>query len=346
MIMKKLFLLMLLPLAISVVSCEKDDDSSENGEGVTPNNPKDVSITSSADVQSYHSVVLKGFANGANGMVGFCYSETDEDPNPDACPYVETSSIKSDNSYELTVDGLSPNTKYYYRAFATKDQMKVLAKEVKVFTTEEFKIEAVDLGLSVKWANCNVGASAPEAYGDYFAWGETEPCYTSGHAQDDPCSNWKSGKSGYNWSNYKYCNGSCDTMTKYCFSSNYGNVDNKTVLDAADDAATANWGGSWRMPTDTEMTELRTKCTWTWTTKNGVNGCNVEGPNGNSIFLPAAGYRYDSSLRSAGSNGYYWSSSLDANHSGRAYGLYFVSDDHDRDGSSRYCGFSVRAVCQ
>ena len=153
--------------------------------------------------------------------------------------------------------------------------------------------EYVDLGLSVKWATCNVGATKPEEYGDYFAWGETQP------------------KSNYDWSTYKYCNGSYKTLTKYNNSSSYGTVDNKTTLDLSDDAARANWGGSWRMPTRAEQDELRNNCTWTWTTQNGVNGYKVTSKsNGNSIFLPAAGYRDDSSLNNAGSTGYYWSSSL------------------------------------
>ena len=103
--------------------------------------------------------------------------------------------------------------------------------------------EYVNLGLSVKWATCNVGASSPEEYGDYFAWGEVEP------------------KSIYDFSTYKYCNGSETTLTKYNYSSSYGTVDNKTTLELSDDAARANWGGSWRMPTDAELTELREQCT-------------------------------------------------------------------------------------
>jgi hypothetical protein len=132
--------------------------------------------------------------------------------------------------------------------------------------------EYVDLGLSVKWATCNVGATKPEEYGDYFAWGETTP------------------KDAYDWSTYKWCNGGPSTQTKYCTNSSYGTVDNKTTLDLSDDAACANWGGSWRMPTRAEQDELRNNCTWTWTTQNGVNGYKVTGTNGNSIFLPAAGY--------------------------------------------------------
>ena len=169
--------------------------------------------------------------------------------------------------------------------------------------------EYVDLGLSVKWATCNVGASKPEEYGDYFAWGETQP------------------KSTYNWSTYKYCNGSYNTLTKYNNSSSYGTVDNKTQLELSDDAARANWGGSWRMPTRAEQGELRENCTWTWTTQNGVNGYKVTSKkNGNSIFLPAAGYRDVSSLSNAGSLGNYWSSSLFSGSPSRAYDLDFYSD--------------------
>ena len=191
-------------------------------------------------------------------------------------------------------------------------------------TGTENGYEWVDLGLSVKWATCNVGATKPEEYGDYYAWGETTP------------------KSTYSWSTYKWCNGSKDTMTKYCTDSDYGTVDNKTVLDPEDDAATVNMGGSWRMPTKAEQDELRTECTWTWTTLNDVNGYNVEGPNGNSIFLPAAGYRYDSDLYVAGSGGYYWSSSLSTDYSGNACSLYFGSDYVGWSYYRRYYGQSVR----
>ena len=116
--------------------------------------------------------------------------------------------------------------------------------------------EYVDLGLSVKWATCNVGATTPEGYGDYFAWGETQP------------------KTTYNWSTYKYCNGSYYTLTKYCVDYSYGTVDNKTTLELTDDAARVNWGGKWRMPTKAEYNELKnsSNCTWTWTQKSGVRG--------------------------------------------------------------------------
>ena len=186
--------------------------------------------------------------------------------------------------------------------------------------------EYVDLGLSVKWATCNIGATTPEDYDHYYAWGETKP------------------QSTYNWSTYKWCNGSSSTFTKYNTSSSFGTVDNKTVLDLADDAANANWGGAWRMPTDAEWQELRDNCTWTWTTLNGINGVEVKGPNGNSIFLPAAGYRGNNDLYSAGDFGHYWSSSLYAGSPIGAWDVNFFSDNVSGGYGSRYCGLSVRAV--
>ncbi len=192
--------------------------------------------------------------------------------------------------------------------------------------------EYVDLGLSVKWATCNVGASKPEEYGDYFAWGEVAP------------------KETYDWSTYKWCNGSYDTQTKYCTNSSYGTVDNKTTLELSDDAARANWGGSWRMPTDAELTELREKCTWTWTTQNGVYGYKVtskkSGYTSKSIFLPAAGYRNYSSLDLAGSYGFYWSSSLLTVYPYGARSVNFDSSGVNRFSDGRNYGFSVRPVCQ
>ena len=205
----------------------------------------------------------------------------------------------------------------------------------------------VDLGLpsGLKWATCNVGANAPEEYGDYFAWGETEPYYNPGHSQDDPCSNWKDGKSaGYYWTSYKWRNDTYGSLTKYNTRSSYGTVDNKTALEMADDAARQVLGGSWRMPTDAEWTELRTKCTWNWTTRNGINGRLVNGPNGNSIFLPAAGYRQLTNIYEVGSYGIYWSSSLNTEDLFNARDVFFYSDEVCRNDNDRYDGFSVRPV--
>ncbi|MGM9783219.1 MAG: DUF1566 domain-containing protein [Paludibacteraceae bacterium] len=134
-------------------------------------------------------------------------------------------------------------------------------------------------------------------------------------------------------------------MTKYNTRRSYGTVDNKTVLELADDAARANWGGAWRMPTDAEWTELRENCTWTWITKNGVNGYEVKSKiNGNSIFLPAADFRSDDDLYGAGRDGYYWSSSLYTGSPDRAWHVYFCSDYVHRYEGGRGYGLSVRPV--
>ena len=191
--------------------------------------------------------------------------------------------------------------------------------------------EWVDLGLpsGTLWATCNVGASKPEEYGDYFAWGETTT------------------KGIYNWSTYKYFKGSSLTMTKYCNSSIFGTVDNKTELEPTDDAATANWGSGWQMPSYAQFNELinSSYTTTTWTTLNGKYGRKISSKsNGNSIFLPAAGYRYDASLDNAGSYGFYWSRSLNTSYSYYAYYLSFDSSNINASNYYRYYGQSVRPV--
>ena len=202
-----------------------------------------------------------------------------------------------------------------------------------VFTDDTAEThEYVDLGLpsGTLWATCNVGANSPEEYGDYFAWGEVEP------------------KSDYRWSTYKYCKGSFDTMTKYCTNSDYGTVDNKTELEPSDDAATVNWGSGWQMPSEEQNEELIDKSytTTTWTTLNGVYGMKITSKsNGNSIFLPAAGYRNGTSLSNAGSGGIYWSRSLNTSYSSYgAYRLYFNSSYIGTSYDNRCYGLGVRPV--
>ena len=190
--------------------------------------------------------------------------------------------------------------------------------------------EYVDLGLpsGIKWATCNVGANSPEEYGGYYIWGETEE------------------KEDYGWDTYKWCNGSKDTMTKYCTDSYFGTVDNKTVLDPEDDVAHVKWGGDWRMPTAEEQEELIKNCTWEWTALNGVNGYRVTGPNGNSIFLPAAGFRDDTDVSNRGIIGNYCSSSLGSHFSSNAYDLYFHGIWYGWYDISRKIGYSVRPVSE
>lgn len=202
--------------------------------------------------------------------------------------------------------------------------------------------EYVDLGLpsGTLWATCNVGASKPEEYGLYFAWGETKG-YTSdtsdGHS--------------FNEAYYKWCNGAGDKMTKYCTNSSDGNngfKDNKTELDLEDDAAYVNWGSSWRMPSREQLGELRIQCKWERTQLNGVYGYKVTGPNGNSIFLPAAGYRRDKLLRYAGSEGCYWSRTLAWLYPRNARVLSFDSRNVHGNTFTRFrcLGQSVRPVRQ
>lgn len=186
---------------------------------------------------------------------------------------------------------------------------------------------AVDLGLSVYWAECNLGAEKPEDYGDYYAWGETEP------------------KENYRWSTYKFGTSSSGPFSKYNTKESFGTVDNKTVLDPEDDVAHVTLGGNWRMPTDEEWTELREKCTWTWTTQNGVNG-RLVASNGNSIFLPAAGYRRNTDLVIAGSYAFYWSSSLNTDYPDGAWFVYFYSSGVYRYDNIRCYGQSVRPVSE
>lgn len=194
--------------------------------------------------------------------------------------------------------------------------------------------EAVDLGLSVKWASCNVGASSPEERGNYYAWGEVEP------------------KDNYTWETYKWCDGTGDSMLKYCTNGEYSYnvIDNKTVLDLEDDAAHVNMGGNWRMPTYDEFNELRKNCTIISTTYKGVKGYKVVGPNGNSIFLPKVSRKYGTDITESATS--YWTSELDDDRSNAAY-TFNPIDTNDTPtrwywlaSISRVCGYPVRAVCE
>ena len=213
------------------------------------------------------------------------------------------------------------------------------------FKHVEVEIEYVDLGLSVKWAKSNLCESGlcanPEDYGDYYAWGETEPYYDS----LDPLT-WKDGKgAGYNWGSYSLCNGSAITITKYNTNSTYGEIlDDKTVLELSDDAAHVKLGGKWRMPTYEEWEELHNQCTWTWTTQNGVAGRKVTSTNGNSIFLPAAGTGLYTEFYSYGKWGLYWSSSLHPTDTYCAWSMYLYADDVYMASYGRYSGRTVRPV--
>lgn len=178
--------------------------------------------------------------------------------------------------------------------------------------------EYVDLGLSVMWATCNVGASKPEDCGNYYAWAETAT------------------KTEYSFENSKYWNGA--TYTKY-----NPTYDTLTRLELADDAANVNWKGKWRMPTKAECDELISKCTWTYTTVNAVNGYEVKGSNGNSIFLPLTGFMSQNN-KYGETWGYYWTSTLFPDFAADAYDMGFGKQKISVDAAERKIGIAVRPV--
>ncbi len=233
---------------------------------------------------------------------------------------------KEDGEYDFHLDNLSTNTTYNYRAYYEVDGVREYG-ETKSFETkggalcdDANHVHAVDLGLSVKWACCNVGASVPEGYGGYYAWGETEE------------------KSDYDRDTYQYY---IDTDGDgYKEWQNIGS----NISGTSYDVAHVKWGGGWRMPTRDEIEELCEKCSWEWTSVNGIYGKKVTGPNGNSIFLPAAGFRNGTEVYLRGSYGNYWSGTLNEDSSYDAYDLYFYSGYGYWSNYYRGGGHTVRPV--
>ena len=233
-------------------------------------------------------------------------------------PFILNEVLTEDHRIELSKDGYEPYTATFTLSHnqhlplnytLQKEQPKpnvVINKDRGRLNGHEW----VDLGLSVRWATCNVGASSPSDYGNYYAWGETKTksSYTEGNSKT-----------------YNVVMPDISGEPKY-------------------DAATANWGEGWRMPTDEELEELIDKCDWQWTTQGGHNGYKVTGPNGNSIFLPAAGWRFRTSLNLAGDIGYYWSSTPHGSGTLYACLLNFNSGYHNVDWGNRILGLSVRPV--
>lgn len=272
------------------------------------------------------SGTLRGRLSGVEEISGFrCGFFYSTDPVPAVGGREVVATVGADGNFSYPLSGLRIDTTYYYCAFVSVDGVYTYGA-VRSFTTKDGDLtpgQAVDLGLSVKWAGWNVGASSPEEHGDYFAWGEV------------------STKANYDNNNsLTYGLSEADLRVK-------GIIDGAWNLTRAYDAASVNWGGSWRMPTWEEIKELVDECLWTWTTLNGVKGYKVEGLNGNSIFLPAAGRRIDSSLNDAGSNGFYGSSTVGPSYSDHhAYEFYFYGGDHYwyYFGRVRYYGQCVRPV--
>ena len=261
----------------------------------------------------------------------------------------------SGNSAEVVVGSnikltAIPNENCYFTCwFIAENETPVSTEEIYVFTVNkpvEIKAlfnrypMAIDLGLpsGTKWAEFNVGANAPSEYGNYYAWGET------------------ANKKDFTWESYLWCKGSAYTIVKYCDNNTYGSFDCKILLDLEDDMANAELAGEWRMPTIEEQNELLNECVWEWTSVDEVNGYNVIGPNGNSVFLPAAGFRYGNELYDAGRRGCYWAGSLATDYCYKACGLGFYDsayeyNDNDRYSYGwyyydRYLGQTIRPVCR
>ena len=242
--------------------------------------------------------------------------------------------------FTCNITGLQADRTYYARAYATnaagtayssQKTVKVLSTTLSNPTGIENGHGYVDLGLSVKWATCNIGATQPEHYGDYYAWGETQT------------------KDTYNWTTYQWCNSADTMLTKYCASTKYGTVDYLTTLERTDDAA-ALWGENWHMPTEEEWEELRTQCTWHWITINNVSGYKIIGKNGNSIFLPAAGYRINNKVQGLNSQGSYWFNILYTDLPRYAQDISFEFKSTNSPSvvvgyNGRYCGLPIRPVC-
>lgn len=319
----------------------------ENNEAQKQFESGDPVVTAEAAEVTMSSALLYGFVNTeyllSGGECGFIVS-TSSTPSLDNGQRIVSSEVDMNGKYFVQVTGLTSSSTYYYKAFLNTGTTNLVG-EIKSFTTKEFEFAAVDLGLSVKWANANLGATTPEGYGDYYAWGETET------------------KENYSWETYKWYD-SAYKITKYNGNSTHGTVDNITELqrgekagETIDDVARKTLGGKWRMPNRGEMEELvstlnNASYQWEWKSLNGHNGWLVTYlVNNNSIFLPAAGYRGAADLIAVGSFGYYWSSALLASFPRSAWLLYFhlqyvnsVRIDHGE--LDREYGLSIRPVLE
>ena len=320
--LKAVAAIMLMTAVLTFIGCKKSGDSDVRVTTYTPQYITATTAKCGGDVIVTQGLTLTEF--------GVCWSK-------ERNPIAENLHLFTSNwsePYVCTITDLEPDTKYYVRAYALRG-LEYYYGEEKSFITESVgggldNHTWVDLGLpsGTLWATCNVGANAPEEFGYYFAWGEIQP------------------KDTFNWDTYKYCkNGNEYLLTKYCDDASYGYnnfIDNLTMLQHSDDAATANWGNDWRIPTVEEWEELSQNTTYTTTTQHGVFGCLFTAVNGNSIFLPAAGICMGGTVYHDICSCYYWSSSLSYGGPNRAYN--FVVDAGIGFRNHRCFGQSVRAV--
>ncbi len=284
-------------MMIFAVGCNKPDEPNNGGNNgnndndvrVTTYSPQD--ITASTAKCGGDAIVVQGLSLTE---IGVCWSK-EQNPTADQA---HLSTIVWDEPFVCKITNLESNTKYYVRAYALRGLVYYYGDEKSFTTLEDY--EYVDLGLpsGTLWATCNIGATVPEDKGDVFAWGETQP---------------RKYPNISGWTNYKYCQGDYNQLTKYCTSYEYGYngfIDNLVVLESMDDAATFNWGEEWCMPTKVQWEELIQNTTNEWTTLNGVNGRLFSSSNGNSLFLPGVGISIEKECGRDSYPGFYWSSSL------------------------------------
>lgn len=212
-------------------------------------------------------------------------------------------------------------------AFSLRDKQPADTNDDKelVNNTQASTPQFVDLGLKVKWATCNLGAESPEESGDYYAWGEAKSRTNAHTFETAPY--------------YLEGNSSSDVNN-----SKYNASDKKVVLDKTDDIAFVTLGGSWRMPTQEDFRELIDACIWTWSFSNGIKGYKITGPNGNSIFLPAVGDRYEDEIEGNTKRGIYLTSSLYDPGESHAWGVRIDGKEHFLGSAPRFIGYSIRPV--
>ena len=304
----------------TLVSCKKDKNA-EPKDPSTEQNGDNQNEPPTSDVVTYTLTVLSNDEEMGTVTGGGTYAIGTEatltaTPTSEEYVFVRWSDDNTSSQRVIKVIANETYTAYFDARPSTGSD-----------TDTEDNHEWVDLGLSVKWATCNVGATKPEETGNYFAWGETEA------------------KETYDWSTYKLTGDGGSTFTKY------NTTDGKTTLDLTDDAARVNWGGTWRMPTLDECEELVNNCTWTWT--ENYNNTRVAGRivtsniNGNSIFLPTTGYYHDNNIIGSSKGGDYWSSSLSTS-SQKGKDMFYDSESEEVKISDyeRYYGLAVRAVTE
>lgn len=301
---------------LAALSCSK-------GNGFTSgnNNKDEITVTGNVIDCQLEEVTLSSWMNAPVALlpvIEFGIELSRKQDFSDSHFIYTATSLNSGNDYTISYDGLISGFTYYYRSFvryiatSTYQYGKTKSFTTKTYSKgDRYSIKAVDLGLSVKWSNLNIGALIPEDQGSLYAWGET------------------STKSTFDYDNYKYCDTNWK-FTKYCCHQTSGKVDNKTTLEAMDDAATANWGGTWKMPTKSEIEELKSRCVWESIDRNGELVYLITGPSGRSIIIPLDGF---------------WSSTLNKDNVGASHWAYISSRSLNGLASTQRCnGNCVRPV--